>query len=119
MFIGLWPKQKTEVPDADLKKLAKVFDTPDNPPSDERPLREARRRGGHCAYLRTWRGGQLGEGELFPWSTSFGAAGFLREGEEVRARHRIHNFTFGGFYDLCYVGFFDSGDKWIHASSQC
>jgi hypothetical protein len=31
MFVGLWPKQKTEVPDADLKKLAKAFDTPDDP----------------------------------------------------------------------------------------
>jgi hypothetical protein len=50
--------------------------------------------------------------------TSFEAAGFLREGEEVRARHRIHNFTFDGFYDICYAGFFDSDDKWIHASSQ-
>jgi hypothetical protein len=31
MFVGLWPKQKTEVPHADLKKLAKTFDTPDDP----------------------------------------------------------------------------------------
>jgi hypothetical protein len=31
MFVGLWPKQKMEVPDADLKKLAKAFDTPDDP----------------------------------------------------------------------------------------
>jgi hypothetical protein len=30
-FIGLWPKQKAEVPDGDLKKLAKAFDTPDDP----------------------------------------------------------------------------------------
>jgi hypothetical protein len=28
IFIGLWPKQKADVPDADLKKLAKAFDTP-------------------------------------------------------------------------------------------
>jgi hypothetical protein len=31
MFVGLWPKQKMEVPDADLKKLAKAFDTPGDP----------------------------------------------------------------------------------------
>jgi hypothetical protein len=31
IFIGLWPKQKAEVPDADLKKLAKAFDTPEDP----------------------------------------------------------------------------------------
>jgi hypothetical protein len=27
----LWPKQKAEVPDGDLKKLAKAFDTSDDP----------------------------------------------------------------------------------------
>jgi hypothetical protein len=31
IFIGLWPKQRTEVPDNDLRKLAKAFDTTDNP----------------------------------------------------------------------------------------
>jgi hypothetical protein len=31
IFIGLWPKQRAEVPDTDLKKLAKAFDTPDDP----------------------------------------------------------------------------------------
>jgi hypothetical protein len=31
IFIGLSPKQKAEVPDADLKKLAKAIDTPDDP----------------------------------------------------------------------------------------
>jgi hypothetical protein len=29
IFVGLWPKQRAEVPD--LKKLAKSFDTPDDP----------------------------------------------------------------------------------------
>jgi hypothetical protein len=29
IFVGLWPKQKAEVPD--LKNLAKAFDTPDDP----------------------------------------------------------------------------------------
>jgi hypothetical protein len=29
IFVGLWPKQKAEVPD--LEKLAKAFDTPDDP----------------------------------------------------------------------------------------
>jgi hypothetical protein len=31
IFVGLWPKQKAEVPDNDVKKLAKAFDTPDDP----------------------------------------------------------------------------------------
>jgi hypothetical protein len=31
IFVGLWPKQRVEVPDNDLKKLAKAFDTSDDP----------------------------------------------------------------------------------------
>jgi hypothetical protein len=31
MFIGLWPKQKAEVPNNDLKKLAEAFDTTNDP----------------------------------------------------------------------------------------
>jgi hypothetical protein len=31
MFVGLWPKKKAEVPINDLKKLAKAFDTHDDP----------------------------------------------------------------------------------------
>jgi hypothetical protein len=31
IFVGLWPKQRAEVPDNDLKKLAKAFDTPNDP----------------------------------------------------------------------------------------
>jgi hypothetical protein len=31
MFVGLWPKQKAEVPSNDLKKLAEAFDTTDDP----------------------------------------------------------------------------------------
>jgi hypothetical protein len=31
IFVGLWPKQKTEVPDNDVKKLAQAFDTTDDP----------------------------------------------------------------------------------------
>jgi hypothetical protein len=31
MFVGLWPKQKVEVPNNDLKKLAEAFDTTDDP----------------------------------------------------------------------------------------
>jgi hypothetical protein len=30
-FIGLWPKQKADIENADLKKLAKAFDTPEEP----------------------------------------------------------------------------------------
>jgi hypothetical protein len=31
IFVGLWPKQRAEVPETDLKKLAKAFDTPKDP----------------------------------------------------------------------------------------
>jgi hypothetical protein len=31
IFIGLWPKKRAEVLETDLKKLAKAFDTPDDP----------------------------------------------------------------------------------------
>jgi hypothetical protein len=31
IFIGLWPKQKADVPAADLKKLATAFNTPKDP----------------------------------------------------------------------------------------
>jgi hypothetical protein len=31
IFVGLWPKQRAEVVDADLKKLVEAFDTPDDP----------------------------------------------------------------------------------------
>jgi hypothetical protein len=31
MFVRLWPKQKAEVPNNDLKKLAEAFDTTDDP----------------------------------------------------------------------------------------
>jgi hypothetical protein len=31
IFVGLWPKQKANMPADDLKKLAEVFDTPKDP----------------------------------------------------------------------------------------
>jgi hypothetical protein len=31
MFVGLWPKQKVEVLNNDLKKLAEAFDSTDDP----------------------------------------------------------------------------------------
>jgi hypothetical protein len=31
IFVGLWPKQKAEVPDNDVKKLTQAFDTTDDP----------------------------------------------------------------------------------------
>jgi hypothetical protein len=31
IFVGLWPKQKANMPADDLRKLAKVFDTPEDP----------------------------------------------------------------------------------------
>jgi hypothetical protein len=31
IFVRLWPKQKAEVPDSDVKKLAQAFDTTEDP----------------------------------------------------------------------------------------
>jgi hypothetical protein len=31
IFVGLWPKQKADMPADDLRKFAKVFDTPEDP----------------------------------------------------------------------------------------
>jgi hypothetical protein len=31
LFVGLWPKKKTEVPRDNLEKLAKAFDTTEDP----------------------------------------------------------------------------------------
>jgi hypothetical protein len=31
IFVGLWPKQRAEMADNDLRKLAKAFDTPNDP----------------------------------------------------------------------------------------
>jgi hypothetical protein len=31
IFVGLWPKQRADMPETNLKKLAKAFDTPDDP----------------------------------------------------------------------------------------
>jgi hypothetical protein len=31
IFVGLWPKQKADVPAANLKKLAAAFNTPEDP----------------------------------------------------------------------------------------
>jgi hypothetical protein len=58
IFVGLWPKQKADVPDADLKKLAKAFDTPKDPIllMKGRSVKRGAE-GGHCAYLCAWRGG--------------------------------------------------------------
>jgi hypothetical protein len=36
----------------------------------------------------------------------------------VSSRHRVDDFTFGGFCDRYYADFFNSGDKWISASSR-
>jgi hypothetical protein len=30
-FVGLWPKKKADMPSTDLKKLASVFDTTEDP----------------------------------------------------------------------------------------
>jgi hypothetical protein len=31
IFVGLWPKRKADMPDADMKKLAMAFNTPEDP----------------------------------------------------------------------------------------
>jgi hypothetical protein len=55
IFVGLWPKQRAEVPETDLKKIAKAFDTPDDPIllMKGRSMKRGAE-GGHCARLRAW-----------------------------------------------------------------
>jgi hypothetical protein len=91
IFVGLWPKQRADVLADDLKKLAKVFDTPEDPIllMKSRSMKRGAEGAIVLAYICAWRRDRLGEGELFPRSTSFGAVEFLREGEEICARHRV------------------------------
>jgi hypothetical protein len=49
MFVGLWPKQKAEVPNSDLKKLAEAFDTTDDPVLQLKGLSLKRGAGGAIA----------------------------------------------------------------------
>jgi hypothetical protein len=112
IFVGLWPKQKADMPADDLKKLTKVFDTPKDPIL----LMKSRsvKRGTEGAIALAYAHGE----ELFLRSTSFGATEFLREGEEVRTRHCVYCFSFSGFDDLFYTSFFESNDECVDASSQ-
>jgi hypothetical protein len=52
MFVGLWPKQKAEVPNNDLKKLAKAFDTTDDPVLQLKGL--SLKRGAECAIALSY-----------------------------------------------------------------
>jgi hypothetical protein len=52
MFVGLWPKQKAEVPNSDLKKLAEAFDTTDDPVLQLKGL--SLKRGAECAIALSY-----------------------------------------------------------------
>jgi hypothetical protein len=118
IFVGLWPKQRAEVLETDLKKLVKAFDTPDDPIL----LMKGRsiKRGAEGAIALAY-----AHGEEVDWEKVSSSRGrplselrfFFLEGEEVRARHRINYFSFGGFFDLC-ACFFDSCIKCANASSR-
>jgi hypothetical protein len=58
IFVGLCSKKKADIPIDDLKKLAAVFDTTEDPIlSMKEPIGEARRRRGYCACLFARQGG--------------------------------------------------------------
>jgi hypothetical protein len=76
IFVGLWPKQKSKVPD--LKNLAKAFDTPDDPILTMKGL--SLKRGAEGAIAFSYAHGEevnWEKGELFPRPSLFGAEGFL------------------------------------------
>jgi hypothetical protein len=84
MFVGFWPKQKAEVPKNDLKKLAKAFDTTDDPILQLKGL--SVKRGVEGAITRSYAHGADLDWEKIgspPWSHPLGAEGFLQEDEEV------------------------------------
>jgi hypothetical protein len=119
IFVGLWSKQKTDVPDTDLKKLAKAFDTPEDPILLMKGC--SMKRGAEGAISLTY-----ADGEEVNWEKVSSSRGrplselrvFFEKAKKYAPGIVSIIFSFGGFFDLCYAGFFDSGDKWIHASSQ-
>jgi hypothetical protein len=83
IFVGLWHKKKADMLADDLRKLAKVF----NIPKDLILLMKSRSvkrgtEGGHCIDLCAWRGGRLGEGELFPRSISSELQSFFEKAKK-------------------------------------
>jgi hypothetical protein len=118
IFVGLWPKQKANVPATDLKKLAAAFDTPEDPIL----LMKSRfmKRGAEGAIALTY-----AHGEEVNWekvSSSHGRPlselrGFF-EKKKKYAPGIVSIISPSAAFDLCYASFFDSGDKWVDASSQ-
>jgi hypothetical protein len=51
IFVGLWPKQKAEVPNNDVKKLAQAFDTTEDPILQMKGLSLKRGAEGAIAFL--------------------------------------------------------------------
>jgi hypothetical protein len=97
MFIGLWPKKKAEVPKDDLKKLARAFDTTDDP-------------------ILQLKGLSLKRGALSSWPHPLRVKSFLQEGEEVGTSPGINYFPFGGFRDFYCA---NSSDGRARASFNC
>jgi hypothetical protein len=116
-FIGLWPKKKADMPATDLKKLAVVFDTTEDPilSMKGRSVKQGAEGAIALAYSH---------GEEVDWekvSSSHGRPilelwGFF-EKAKIRAGHRVHYHSFSGFFDF-YSNSFDSCDKWVDASAQ-
>jgi hypothetical protein len=127
IFVGLWPKQRAEVLDNDVKKLAKAFDTPDDPILLMKGL--SLKRGAEGTIALSYAHGEeinwekVGSSHDCPHSklnAFFEKAKRYAPGIVVMicARHRRDDFSFGGFCDRYCASFFDFGDKWIRASSR-
>jgi hypothetical protein len=101
-----------------LKNLAKAFDTDDDPILTMKGL--SLKRGAEGAIVFAYAHGEEVNWEKVsssPRPSSFGAEGLFREGKKVCVGHRVDDFPFGGFHDRYDADFFDSGDKWVCASS--
>jgi hypothetical protein len=116
IFVELWPKQKAEVPDDDVKKLAKAFDTTDDPILLMKGL--SLKRGAKGATALSY-----AHGEEIDWEKVSSSHG--RPRSELKAFFEkakryapgiVVDFSFGGLCDLYCADFSYSGDKWIHAS---
>jgi hypothetical protein len=106
--IELWPKQRVDIENADLKKLVKAFDTPEDPIllMNGRSVKRGAKGAIALAYahgvevdwekVSSFRGRPLSE-----------LRGFFERVKKVHAKHRVDYFTFGGFFDFC-ACFFNS-----------
>jgi hypothetical protein len=109
MFVGLWPKQKAEVPNNDLKKLAEAFNTTNDPVLQLKGL--SLKRGAEGAIALSYaHGADFDWEKVTSWPHPLRAKGLLREDEKVCAYHSVDHFSFSGFCGFFYANFLDSID---------